>query len=177
MMHAPRPPARLVSSLFVGLALAAGACGPAGLPDFTLPDVNATSASFAQDVRSLDQTGGVSVWYFGHADCPYCSAQFGHLDTLQTELAGEGLNVRILGVNAAGHEAANDAITEGRDLPWLQDQPAVDAWAQQGARWRDVFVYGPGAETLVHEQNLTDSDLGESRHYEALAEVLRGAGG
>ena len=36
-------------------------------PDFILPDVNATSASYDLDVSVSDREGNVSAWYFGHA--------------------------------------------------------------------------------------------------------------
>ena len=35
--------------------------------DFSLPDVNSTSATFGQDVSPSDYLGQVSAWYFGHA--------------------------------------------------------------------------------------------------------------
>jgi len=41
--------------------------GPQAIPDFQLPDVNPTSATFNQDVSPRDKLGGVSAWYFGSA--------------------------------------------------------------------------------------------------------------
>ena len=35
--------------------------------DFSLPDVNPTSASFGSDVSPRDFEGAISAWYFGHA--------------------------------------------------------------------------------------------------------------
>jgi hypothetical protein len=40
---------------------------PDPAPDFSLRDVNATSARFDQMVSPRDYQGGVSAWYFGHA--------------------------------------------------------------------------------------------------------------
>ena len=59
----------------LALALLAAACGkddPAGpsqqvMPDFTLVDVNPTSATVAQTVSPRDYLQKVSAWYFGHA--------------------------------------------------------------------------------------------------------------
>ena len=34
--------------------------------------------------------------------------------------------MRILGVNAAGQEAGNALMCDGRTLPWLQDTQAAD---------------------------------------------------
>ena len=35
--------------------------------EFSLPDVNPTSATYGQDVSPSDYVGKVSAWYFGHA--------------------------------------------------------------------------------------------------------------
>jgi len=40
---------------------------PAEVRDFTLLDVNTTSASFDSPVSPRDFIGRISVWYFGHA--------------------------------------------------------------------------------------------------------------
>ena len=37
------------------------------LSDFTLPDVNPTSATYGTDVSVSSFQGQVSAWYFGHA--------------------------------------------------------------------------------------------------------------
>ncbi|MCP3693245.1 MAG: redoxin domain-containing protein, partial [Planctomycetaceae bacterium] len=56
------------------------------VPDFSLPDVNETSVTHGQDVSPRDYEGNVSAFYFGLATCTYCTAQFGHLDSLQDDL-------------------------------------------------------------------------------------------
>lgn len=67
--------------LATGLALAVIGCsdddptGPATgpgpgagvVPDFSLPDVNPTSATFEQAVSPRDHLEQVSAWYFGHS--------------------------------------------------------------------------------------------------------------
>jgi hypothetical protein len=57
-----------------GGASAAGAGGAsashgfgAQAPDFSLPDMNATSQSYQQTVSPRDYLQRVSAWYFGHA--------------------------------------------------------------------------------------------------------------
>jgi hypothetical protein len=58
-----------------GSANGAGGAGNAGpthgfvaeAPDFSLMDVNATSASYQQQVSPRDYLQQVSAWYFGHA--------------------------------------------------------------------------------------------------------------
>ena len=37
------------------------------MPDFSLADVNASSASYSTTVSPRDHLGEVSAWYFGHA--------------------------------------------------------------------------------------------------------------
>ncbi|MGD2111349.1 MAG: hypothetical protein PVI86_18380 [Phycisphaerae bacterium] len=41
--------------------------GEDALPEFMVPDVNAASARFSQDVSPRDYLGEVSAWYFGHS--------------------------------------------------------------------------------------------------------------
>jgi hypothetical protein len=46
------------------------ACAPGNgevLADFALEDMNATSATFSQQVGPGDQADLVSAWYFGHS--------------------------------------------------------------------------------------------------------------
>ncbi len=59
-----------------GLAVALAACGSDSgptesdgklMPDFTLLDVNPSSASFDAGVSPRDFLGDVSAWYFGHS--------------------------------------------------------------------------------------------------------------
>jgi hypothetical protein len=41
--------------------------GPGQVPDFSLADVNPTSATFDEAVSPRDHLEKVSAWYFGHA--------------------------------------------------------------------------------------------------------------
>jgi hypothetical protein len=84
--------------------------------------------------------------------------------------------VRILGVNAAGREAGNSAITAGRTLPWLQDTVAQDAWGRWGVTWRDVRILDASNE-LVAVYNLTRHDLANAAAYAELTRLLKSAAG
>ncbi len=88
---------------------------------------------------------------------------------LQGELdTGE---VRILGVNAAGYEEGNASICEGRDLAWLQDTEATDAWGLWGIEWRDLVLRDPnGAVTAV--VSLTEYDLADPDNLEMVRGLL-----
>jgi hypothetical protein len=41
--------------------------GPGQVPDFSLKDVNSTSATFDEAVSPRDHLEKMSAWYFGHA--------------------------------------------------------------------------------------------------------------
>lgn len=69
---------RFAPALILCFTLVFAACSddddPTGLgpgadvvPDFSLKDVNATSATFEQAVSPRDHLMKVSAWYFGHA--------------------------------------------------------------------------------------------------------------
>lgn len=77
----------------------------------------------------------------------------------------------ILGVNGIGYESDNDEITDGRDLPWLQDTADADVWTLWAIEYRDVVVIdGEGQVTGV--MNLTTADLGNPATYDQLRSLL-----
>ena len=127
-------------------------------PDFSLEDVNPTSSSFGDVVSPRDKLGEVSVWYFGHADCPLCQSNFSELDRMREQLASDGYAIEIIGINAIGKEASNQLITDGRDLPWLQDTEDDKVWSSWLASWRDLVVLDANNE-LAWRDNLTDHDI------------------
>ena len=55
----------------MALAVTVLGCGsspkPITLPDFTLSDVNPSSATFQTEVPVHSELGKVSAWYFGHS--------------------------------------------------------------------------------------------------------------
>jgi hypothetical protein len=81
------------------------------------------------------------------------------------------LDFALLAVNNVGHDSGIEAMSDGRDLPLLQDTEAEDAWGTWGVTYRDVVV-------LDHENrvfgvfNLTEHDLANARHYAALKQML-----
>jgi hypothetical protein len=82
---------------------------------------------------------------------------------------------RILGVNAVGSEAGNDAICTGRDLPWLQDTADQHVWSQWQVTYRDVIVLDED-NGRIEVYNLTDHDLSDPANYAALLALLLAAG-
>jgi hypothetical protein len=164
---------RLVAlGLFVGCAPALPPLevGDAG-PEFMLEDVNETSLTFGTSMGPSDYSGEVSVWYFGHANCGYCSNQFGELDVMHEAIAEElGFEIPIVGLNAAGLQDANPVITDGRDLPWLQDTSG-DVWDAWRAEWRDIFVLDADGVIIDH-RNLTAFDLTNTELFTTYQNML-----
>ena len=150
------------------------------VPEFSLIDVNATSDSFDSNISPRDLNGNISVYYFGLATCGYCTAQFGHLNTLQNDLDTNyaELGVEIVGINLADRESGNQSMTEGVDLPWLQDvdddnDGNSDVWQEWGAQLRDVMIVDEQNQ-LVETINLTLNDLAETANYESLRDKIIG---
>ncbi|MEM6927404.1 MAG: hypothetical protein AAF602_10765 [Myxococcota bacterium] len=77
----------------------------------------------------------------------------------------------VLGVNGVGYESANDTITDGRDLPWLQDTPEAAVWDLWRIVYRDVVVLDTDG-VVVGVVNLTTHDLGDEAAYDALHSLL-----
>jgi len=82
-----------------------------------------------------------------------------------------GSAATIYGVNGIGFESGNEAFTEGRSLPWLQDVDTADVWTAWGIEYRDVLVLDADNETL-EVFNLTERDLSLAENYEALRDIL-----
>ncbi len=92
---------------------------------------------------------------------------------MQRDLDARNLPVQvvILGVCEAGEGARNAETTDGRDLPWLQDTPLVDAWGSWQVQQRDLVIVD--ADNLeVDRINLTGFDLYDRANYDSLAGQL-----
>jgi hypothetical protein len=97
---------------------------------------------------------------------------------MQSELENAPLarDVRILGVNAIGHEAGNAGISAGRTIPWLQDTDTERAWESWRVTWRDVVILDEH-NRFVGVFNLTTHDLADPQNYDALKNLLEQAAG
>ena len=139
--------------------------------NLALKDMNTTSPSYGSFLSLKDYEGTISAWYFGHATWGYCSGQFGLLNTMQEQLQEEEFPIYILGVNETGFEDANQQITEGRDIPWLQDTVDVLMWDRWQVTYRDVIIFD---ETLKQRTifNLSRNDLNDSNIYQELYDIL-----
>lgn len=146
---------------FSALILTLSACQSDGIvPDFTLEDVNPASATAGQMLGPQNFDGQVSAWYFGMATCPICQGHFDELDAMATRLQSEepAAAITILGINQAGRESANDVITDGHTLAWLQDTDEADVFgAWPPGQMRELKVVGPdGTVAGVFDLNTQD---------------------
>jgi hypothetical protein len=83
--------------------------------------------------------------------------------------------IQILGVNAVGAESGNEAMCEGRVLPWLQDSTSTNVWGLWNVTYRDVVVLSAD-NVKIAVFNLTTYDLADSANYAALEKILLDAG-
>ena len=86
------------------------------------------------------------------------------------------LDIVILGINDWGLEAGNVSVTEGRDIPWLQDvdgddDGVADIWEQWDVTFRDVVILDANSEK-VEAYNLTVHDLSDPENYDTLRQMF-----
>ena len=79
--------------------------------------------------------------------------------------------MQILGVNEAGFENGNNNITDGRDLPWLQDVPSANVWDSWRVGYRDVIIVDAD-NNVTSVYNLSDNDLANGDNYAAIKALL-----
>jgi len=92
---------------------------------------------------------------------------------MQGELDAElpELQIRLLGVNGAGHESGVPSMIDGRVIPLLQDTVEVDAWNDWEVVYRDVIILDRD-NVPVGVFNLTENDLSNMGDYTALKTML-----
>lgn len=87
------------------------------------------------------------------------------------------LNIQIIGVNEIFQESGNPNITDGRDIPWLQDVDLNNNSISDVTRelWdttrRDVIIVDTNGEQ-VDVYNLTVNDLSDADNYSTLKQML-----
>lgn len=64
------------------------------------------------------------------------------MDNLDAQLRAENAatKIRILGVNAAGHEAGNGTITTNCTVPWLQDTAGANVYGSWGGSQLNLHI-------------------------------------
>lgn len=74
-------------------------------------------------------------------------------------------------MNQFGFEASNEAMCEGRDLPWLQDDATQNVWAAWAVTYRDVIILDE-ENIPVAVYNLTSQSLAVQANYDALRQLF-----
>ena len=159
--------------------LPAAQVGPAALADFSYIDLNPASDTAGETVSPRQFVGKMSAWYFAHAGCSYCTAQFNYLNTLQQELstAHPLLSFNIAGVNEAGFQAGDPPpIVADKTLPWVQDVDGdadsdSDIWDAWDVNFRDLVILDESNEKIT-VYNLTDHNLAEQANFLELRTML-----
>ncbi len=92
---------------------------------------------------------------------------------MQGELEADypGLDIQILGINGIGLEVANPVVTNGRDIPWLQDVAGVDVWSSWNVAYRDVVILD-GYNQVFAVYNLTSNSLAVPANFDALLQLF-----
>ena len=83
------------------------------------------------------------------------------LDTLEVTIP-----VQIYGINAIGYPT-KEFFTEGRSLPWLQDDRDAQAWETWDIGYRDLVILDAD-NTPVHKFNLTEVNLTTADAYDSV---------
>ena len=90
---------------------------------------------------------------------------------LEIDAASPPVPISIIGVNLIGAEIGSVNVTNGTDLPWLQDVASEDAWASWGAIDKDVFILGTANEEVT-VYSVALHDLGVPDNFDALEQLL-----
>lgn len=82
--------------------------------------------------------------------------------------------IQILGINSKSASSGNGAMTDGRDIPWLQDTTGEDVWGSWNATWRDLVIVNSCNE-VVQVINITDHLLNLPSNYDMVKNALLAA--
>ena len=92
---------------------------------------------------------------------------------MQNYFDDNALPIQIIGVNQTGFEVGNSTITEGRDIPWLQDLESIDMWNSWEVEYRDIHILDQDHQ-LRYVYNLSKNNLGDSDKNFELRCILEG---
>ena len=146
---------------FQGLLLAVGTARKADLClsfalRWNIVDLDRESGSTAAQVHdgTLDSAVRIVACFQGELDA-----------------AGTTVPINLVGVGQAGTGSNNDGITDGRDIPWLQDDNTADAWGEWGAGKYEFMIVDASGE-VVALYNLGQSNLVNSSNYDMVKQHL-----
>ena len=81
--------------------------------------------------------------------------------------------IELLGISWAS-SSFNPLMTDGRDLPWLQDTTGGEVTTNWKAGYRDFVIIDPANERSVDAYNLTENPLSDPANREELKAILLG---
>ena len=81
--------------------------------------------------------------------------------------------IEILGISWS-NTSFDPLMTQGRDLPWLQDTSGGDVTADWGAAWRDFVIIDPANGRPLAAYNLSNNSLDIAENYNELKGILTG---
>ena len=92
---------------------------------------------------------------------------------MQGELDAAGTNVpiQLLGVCQSGFDSNNNGFTDGRDIPWLQDEEGIGAQIEWGAFKEDFVIVDQNGD-IVEIIDLQSMSLVNSSNYDAVKQQL-----
>jgi hypothetical protein len=95
---------------------------------------------------------------------------------MQKELDQENMGrpIRILGINEETRASANADMTDGRDLPWLQDTFEADVWHLWVHEHRDVVILDVRNQRVA-AFNLSNYPLEIAENYASLKQMFLNA--
>ena len=156
----------LAPCLWPASAEASDACGLdlTTLPDFSLEDVNPSSASAGAAVSRSGLEGKVVVAYFALSSCGHCQSQTGQLQDIWSRHAEAfGDDVRFVLVSLASGADTVEELTSRTDLPVLQDTDGDDVAGTWGAEKWFLYIVRPDGTlgTIHYTLNLTEEAVVE----------------
>ena len=90
---------------------------------------------------------------------------------MQKDITEQQINAQIIGLNHMDKSGGNELMTEGRDIPWLQDTESADVWTEWGVLYRDVIVLN-GKNEYVAVINLSLDNLENEESYSELLSLI-----
>ncbi len=143
-------------------ARAADDCGQAlaQVPDFSLEDVNPSSATYGETVSRDGLAGKAVLLYFALSTCGHCQTQVGQLQALWEANRERWADTTALVIVAleGGAEDVAELTNRVEDLPVLLDTAEAKVEDDYGAdRWYTYLLTPEGGlHTLHYSVNLAD---------------------
>ncbi len=178
--------------VIVAMAVLAGRPGGAGpedtnrpncgfgddlIPDFTLTDVNPTSATHDQAITLSDLQGKIVFFMFVHSSCGVCKTNAGYLQAMLDEHAADwGDDVVFMTINMVGWDSQIDEYCALSNLTVLQDTQAVNVEDEIGSSIYWSYLVDPDRRlaTFYYDTYIPSDGARLEAEIEQLLEAKRG---